>query len=207
MRLRIRGHPRRRRAGRLRPGLPAPRRDLRERDEQDGQHVAGRPRRPARLPAPRQGQHDPGDPGPPDPLGAPVLRPVRRNRGAARGPAPSRRATSRGPAIRRPLRRAREGPAATARPGDVGSGGWRNGRSSAAWSGSGSGSSGVGCCTPATTGPRSRRGSGWRTRPWSRAIYGPSGDVRWDEDDPTYSLDAADRGGDAVASSGDSADV
>jgi uncharacterized damage-inducible protein DinB len=28
------------------------------------------------------------------------------------------------------------------------------------------------------------------------AIYGPSGDVRWDEDDPTYSLEAADRGAD-----------
>ncbi|WP_435020200.1 DinB family protein [Tundrisphaera sp. TA3] len=26
------------------------------------------------------------------------------------------------------------------------------------------------------------------------AIYGPSGDVRWDEDDPTYSVEAADRG-------------
>ena len=27
------------------------------------------------------------------------------------------------------------------------------------------------------------------------AIYGPSGDVKWDEADPTYSLDAAKRGG------------
>ena len=27
------------------------------------------------------------------------------------------------------------------------------------------------------------------------AIYGPSGDVRWDDADPTYSLEAADRGG------------
>jgi len=27
------------------------------------------------------------------------------------------------------------------------------------------------------------------------AIYGPSGDVKWDEADPTYSLDAARRGG------------
>jgi uncharacterized damage-inducible protein DinB len=26
------------------------------------------------------------------------------------------------------------------------------------------------------------------------AIYGPSGDVRWEEDDPTYSVEAADRG-------------
>jgi uncharacterized damage-inducible protein DinB len=28
------------------------------------------------------------------------------------------------------------------------------------------------------------------------AIYGPSGDVRWEEDDPTYSVEAADRGAD-----------
>jgi uncharacterized damage-inducible protein DinB len=27
------------------------------------------------------------------------------------------------------------------------------------------------------------------------AIYGPSGDVKWDEADPTYSVEAADRGG------------
>jgi uncharacterized damage-inducible protein DinB len=27
------------------------------------------------------------------------------------------------------------------------------------------------------------------------AIYGPSGDVKWDESDPTYSLEAAKRGG------------
>ena len=27
------------------------------------------------------------------------------------------------------------------------------------------------------------------------AIYGPSGDVKWDEADPTYSLEAAKRGG------------
>ena len=27
------------------------------------------------------------------------------------------------------------------------------------------------------------------------AIYGPSGDVKWDEADPTYSLEAARRGG------------
>ena len=27
------------------------------------------------------------------------------------------------------------------------------------------------------------------------AIYGPSGDVKWDEADPTYSLAAAKRGG------------
>jgi hypothetical protein len=27
------------------------------------------------------------------------------------------------------------------------------------------------------------------------AIYGPSGDVKWDEADPTYSLQAARRGG------------
>jgi len=27
------------------------------------------------------------------------------------------------------------------------------------------------------------------------AIYGPSGDVHWDEADPTYSLEAAKRGG------------
>jgi len=26
------------------------------------------------------------------------------------------------------------------------------------------------------------------------AIYGPSGDVKWDEADPTYSVEAADRG-------------
>ena len=62
-----------------------------------------------------------------------------------------------------------------------------------ACSGSGCGCSGGGCCTPATTGPRCRRGSGWPggTVP---AIYGPSGDVTWDEADPTYSLEAARRG-------------
>jgi hypothetical protein len=27
------------------------------------------------------------------------------------------------------------------------------------------------------------------------AIYGPSGDVKWDEADPTYSVEAARRGG------------
>jgi hypothetical protein len=27
------------------------------------------------------------------------------------------------------------------------------------------------------------------------AIYGPSGDVKWDESDPTYSVEAAKRGG------------
>ena len=27
------------------------------------------------------------------------------------------------------------------------------------------------------------------------AIYGPSGDVKWDEADPTYSVEAAKRGG------------
>jgi hypothetical protein len=27
------------------------------------------------------------------------------------------------------------------------------------------------------------------------AVYGPSGDVKWDEADPTYSVEAAKRGG------------
>ena len=59
-------------------------------------------------------------------------------------------------------------------------------------SGSGSGCSGGGCCTPATTGPRSRPGCGW---PGCHvpAIYGPSGDVKWDEADPTTSVAAAAR--------------
>lgn len=36
-------------------------------------------------------------------------------------------------------------------------------------------------------------------------IYGPSGDVTWDEADPTYSVEAADRGGTAVDTPGGAA--
>ncbi len=39
-------------------------------------------------------------------------------------------------------------------------------------------------------------GAGWWLRLAGRhvpAIYGPSGDVHWDEADPTYSIEAADR--------------
>ena len=179
-------------AGR-RPDLPARRHDLRQRDEQDGRRVAGRPRRADRVSAPREDQHDPGDPDPSGPLGAAVLRPVRRHRGApGRGVTASRR----GPArlgLHRPVRRLGEGPPAAARRGDAPSGGWRSGRSSA------------GCS-------RQRIWTFWRrvlhtghhrtqVQTWLRlagrhvpAIYGPSGDVSWDEADPTYSVEAAGRG-------------
>ena len=159
------------------------------------ERVAGGAGRPARLQAAREDEHDPHHPGPPASLRAPLLRSVRRHRGAARRRTPASRREARRAGVHRQVRLAGEATAAA-----VGAGHRRlvagaAGPSSAACSGSGSGCSGGGCCTPATTGPR--------CRPWLRlaghepvpAIYGPSGDVKWDEADPTYSLEAAKRGG------------
>ena len=51
----------------------------------------------------------------------------------------------------------------------------------------------AGPCTPATIGPRFRPGCEWQVSTSLRFTDHP-GDVKWDEADPTYSLEAADRG-------------
>ena len=62
-----------------------------------------------------------------------------------------------------------------------------DGNESGGWSGGAS-------FLPATTGPRSTRGCGWRDS-MSRPFDGPFGDELWDESDPTDSVEAADRAG------------
>ena len=176
-------------AGR-RPGVPAPRHDLRQRDEQDGQRVAGRPRRPARLPAPREDEHDPGDPGPPDPLGAAVLRPVRRHRGAARrGAAAAGRAARRSQAyVDRyvALAKPRLPQLAAATPAW-----WLEERAVLRRPAPAADldvlAAGAAHLPPPDPGPDLAPAGGRGTVP---AIYGPSGDVTWDEADPTYSVEA-----------------
>jgi hypothetical protein len=173
-------------------GLPPHGHDLRQRGQQDRGRVAGGAGRAARLQTARAGEHDPQHPRPPTPVRAAVLRAIRRQRRAAgRGRVPALGIAAGGGYVDQYVglcrRRLPQLAAGTA-------GWWLEPR-------------------PFFGGlVRERVWVFWRrvlhtcrqnthVQTWLRlagvtpvpAIYGPSGDVTWDEADPTYSLQAANR--------------
>ena len=156
------------------------------------EHVAGGAGRPARLQAAREDEPDPHDPGPPASLRAPLLRSVRRHRGAARRrTAPARREAASSQAyidkyvwlVKRRLPQLPPGTAAWWLEQRPFFGGLQRERIWVFWRRV------LHTCHHRT-----------QVQTWLRlagehvpAIYGPSGDVKWDEADPTYSLAAAKR--------------
>jgi len=113
-------NPGRRGAASRQPRLSARRHDLRQRNQQDRQRMAGCAGCPSGLQATREGEFHQGDHGPPDPIGEAVPRSLRRHPGTARRGTASIGRQAAGASISRQVRLAGKAASAATRRSDRG---------------------------------------------------------------------------------------